>query len=81
MTSVNRLATFDRGDLNAGKDAISGTPASEEDWGLDMTGNWSDFTQKTSGSTDLDQDRTHNDVNEITGDLRDDGHGLDRSGA
>ena len=63
---VNRLATFDRGDLNVGKDAISGTPVKEEDWGLDMTGNWSDFLQKTSGSTDLDQDRTHNTVNEIT---------------
>jgi len=63
---VNRLATYDRGDLNAGKTAISGTAANEEDWGLDMTGNWSDFTQKTSGTTDLDQDRTHNEVNEIT---------------
>ena len=65
--AVNRLATFDRGDLNVGKTAISGTPVREEDWGLDMTGNWSDFLQKTSGSTDLDQDRTHNGVNEITG--------------
>ena len=64
---VNRLTVFDRGDLNANKDAISGTPAKEEDWGLDMTGNWTDFMQKTSGSTDLNQDRTHNPVNEITG--------------
>ncbi|MBM4092022.1 MAG: RHS repeat-associated core domain-containing protein, partial [Planctomycetes bacterium] len=64
---VNRLATFDRGDLNANKDAISGTPVKEEDWGLDMTGNWTDFLQKTSGTTDLNQDRAHNPVNEITG--------------
>ncbi|MBM4094182.1 MAG: RHS repeat-associated core domain-containing protein, partial [Planctomycetes bacterium] len=64
---VNRLATFDRGDLNANKDAISGTPVKEEDWGLDMTGNWTDFLQKTSGTTDLNQDRSHNPVNEITG--------------
>ena len=64
---VNRLTVFDRGDLNANKDAITGTPVKEEDWGLDMTGNWSDFLQKTSGSTDLNQDRTHNPVNEITG--------------
>ena len=63
---LNRLATFDRGDLNANKDAITGTAAKEEDWSLDMTGNWTDFVQKTSGSTDLDQDRTQNDVNEIT---------------
>jgi len=64
---VNRLATFDRGDLNVNKDAISGTPVKEEDWGLDMTGNWTDFLQKTSGTTDLNQDRAHNPVNEITG--------------
>ena len=63
---MNRLAAFDRGDLNAGKTAISGTPVREEDWSLDMTGNWSGFVQKTSGTTDLDQDRTHNGVNEIT---------------
>ena len=35
---VHRRATFDRGDLNVGKTAISGTPVKEEDWGLDMTG-------------------------------------------
>ena len=78
---VNRLATFDRGDLNVGKTAICGTPVREEDWGLDMTGNWSDFLQKTSGSTDLDQDRTHNEVNEITGITETRRHGLGRSGA
>ena len=63
---VNRLETFDRGDLNAGKTAISGTPVREEDWNLDMTGNWAGYLQKTSGTTDLDQDRSHNEVNEIT---------------
>jgi RHS repeat-associated protein len=63
---VNRLVNLDRGDLNVGKTAISGMPVREEDWNLDMTGNWSGYVQKTSGSTDLDQDRTHNDVNEIT---------------
>jgi len=45
---VNRLKYFDRGDLNEGKTAISGTPVREEDWGLDMTGNWKDYIQKTS---------------------------------
>jgi RHS repeat-associated protein len=63
---VQRLATMDRGDLNANKDAISGTPGKEEDWTLDMTGNWSAWLQKTSGSTALNQTRTHNPVNEIT---------------
>jgi len=56
----------DRGDLNVNKHAISGTPAWEEDWSLDMTGNWTDYVQKTSGSTDLDQDRAHDEANEIT---------------
>jgi hypothetical protein len=53
---VNRLINYDRGNLNVGKDAISGTAASEEDWELDMTGNWDDFVQTSSGSTDLDQE-------------------------
>ncbi len=61
-----QLKTFDRGDLNAGKTAISGTPGREEDFGLDPTGNWSGYIQKTSGGTDLDQSRTHNKVNETT---------------
>jgi len=64
--SAGRRAPGDRGDLNANRHAISGTPVREEDWGLDPTGNWSDYAEKTSGSTDLDQDRTHNKVNEVT---------------
>jgi RHS repeat-associated protein len=64
--AINRLIAFDRGDLNAGKTAISGTPVREEDWALDSTGNWPGYVQKTSGTTDLDQSRTHNKVNEIT---------------
>ena len=63
---VNQLKIFDRGDLNAQKTAISGTPVREEEWTLDMTGNWSGYVQKTSGTTDLDQARVHNDVNEVT---------------
>ncbi len=63
---VDRLIAFQRGDLNANKDGISGTPVREEDWSLDMTGNWPGYVQKTSGSTGLDQGRTHNPVNEIT---------------
>jgi hypothetical protein len=38
---------------------------SEEDFDLDPTGNWSGYVQKTSGTTVLDQARTHNHVNEI----------------
>ena len=61
-----QLKNFDRGDLNAGKTAISGTPAREQDFTLDATGNWADFLIKTAGSTDLSQSRTHNEVNELT---------------
>ncbi len=63
---VNRLVAFQRGELNATKDGITGTPVKAEEWGLDTTGNWDAFLQKTSGTTDLDQARTHNPVNEIT---------------
>jgi hypothetical protein len=61
-----QLANFDRGDLNGGKTAISGTPAREKDFGIDPTGNWTDYVQKTTGNIDLDQDRTHDKANEIT---------------
>ena len=63
---VNRLTISQRGDLNVGKTAISGTPAREEDFTLDATGNWSAYVQKTSGSTVLNQSRGHNAVNEVT---------------
>ena len=36
------------------------------DFTLDKVGNWTDYVIKTSGSTDLDQDRTHNKANEIS---------------
>jgi hypothetical protein len=45
---VDRLIAFQRGDLNGNKDAITGTAARQENWSLDMTGNWPGFVQKTS---------------------------------
>lgn len=45
---------------------ISGTPVRELDWTLDATGNWPAYLTKTSGTTDLNQTRTANTVNEIT---------------
>jgi len=61
-----QLKNFDRGDLNEGKTAISGTLVREEDFTLDPTGNWSGYVQKTSGTTQLNQSWTHNPVNEVT---------------
>ena len=63
---MHRLNCFDRGTLNAGKTAITGAPAREEDWSLDPLGNWKNYVQKTSGATDLNQTRSANLVNEIT---------------
>ncbi|MCA9163688.1 MAG: hypothetical protein KDA62_11935 [Planctomycetales bacterium] len=62
---LHRLKTFDRGELNSAKTAITGTPAKEEDWTLDALGNWSGYIQMTAGTTDLNQQRSANAVNEI----------------
>ncbi len=56
-----RLTQYDRGELHGGSIV---SPTLTQDWTLDATGNWTDFIQ---GVTDaLNQDRTHNQVNEIT---------------
>ena len=57
-----------RGILNSSTPptGITGTPAREMDYTLDITGNWTNYLTKTSGTTDLDQTRTSNAVNEIT---------------
>ena len=60
---LNRLEDFDRGKLNTGNDAITGTTIGQ-DWTLDQTGNWSNFNQTVQDA--LTQTRTHNKVNEIT---------------
>jgi hypothetical protein len=64
-----QLTSMQRGDLNAAKDGLtSNTKTFAEDWSLDMTGNWSTYKQDDDGdgTWELDQDRTHNGVNEIT---------------
>ena len=64
---LDRLTDADRGDLNAGKTAIS-TLAFAHEWGLDPLGNWSAFKEDADGNAtwDLNQSREHNKVNEIT---------------
>jgi len=65
--TLHRLTSFKRGDLNANKDAITGTPAREQDWTLEVIGNWDAIVSKLSGNPDSPYDtRTHNTVNEIT---------------
>ena len=66
---IHRLKDMQRGTLNAGKTAITGgTSTFAECWGLDTTGNWSNYRQDDTGdgSWDLIQNRANNTVNEIT---------------
>jgi RHS repeat-associated protein len=66
---IHRLKDMQRGTLNAGKTAITGgTSTFAECWGLDTTGNWSNYRQDDNGdsSWDLIQNRANNTVNEIT---------------
>jgi len=62
---LNRLTSFDRGELNVGNTGLTGSPTLTQDWTLDGTGNWSGFSQTVQSP--LTQTRTHNPVNEITG--------------
>jgi YD repeat-containing protein len=61
--NLNRLTQMQRGTLSGG--IITGTPVREMDYTLDPTGNWAAYLTKTSGTTDLNQTRSHNMVNEI----------------
>ncbi len=61
-----QVAELNRGTLNTGKTAISGTPSWTEDFTYDPIGNWDNYLTKVSGVTDLDQSRTHNTANQTT---------------
>ncbi len=65
---LNRLVEFHRGTLDNDKDGIASDDSGAQLWSLDALGNWSEFKDDATdgGTWDLDQDRTHNKVNEIT---------------
>jgi YD repeat-containing protein len=69
---LNRLTDYDRGDLNGTFSAIS-TLAFAQEWDLKALGNWTAFKENANGdgdftdAGDLNQTRTHNAANEITG--------------
>ena len=77
--TLNRLTNVKRGDLNGTQEGITGsTEQFAQDWGLDAVGNWDTFKQDDdgnggTGNWELEQTRTHNDVNEIDND-NDDGN-------
>ncbi len=61
---LNRLTQFEMGQLNGGGTSIS-SPQLTQDWVLDETGNYVESNQDIVEV--LEQTRTHNQVNEITG--------------
>ena len=67
--NLYQLKTLKRGNLNAGKTDISGTPVWQEDWNYDPTSNWrgttSAYVTKVNGTTTLNQNRTHDKANEL----------------
>ena len=65
VDNLNRLRDMKRGTLN-GSHVIPGTPPRQLAWTLDPTGNWTVYSERTSGSTTLLQTRTASEVNEIT---------------
>ncbi|MFO1458227.1 MAG: RHS repeat-associated core domain-containing protein [Verrucomicrobiota bacterium] len=69
--NVNQITSLKRGDLNGGRTDIAGTPAWQENFTLDPTGNWhggsSGYINRTNGVVGLDQNRSNNKVNEVTG--------------
>jgi len=65
---LDRLAGMDRGTLNEeDKTEIEGTPARKETWDLNQTGNWAGYDVTENGAPVLNQTRTNNKANEITG--------------
>jgi len=61
-----QLTEFARGNLNINRTAISAIPANEQTFSFDPSGNWESFTDADDGAIDLDQDRIHNQDNQIT---------------
>lgn len=66
--SLPRLVDMSRGDLTSENQSITNLSLAQK-WGLDATGNWSDFvnTDVTTPANNLDQQRTANLANEISG--------------
>ncbi len=63
---LDQVGTGKQGDLNAGRTDITGTPAFQETWTLESHGNTRQLVQTTSGTTTLNQTRTHTKANEVT---------------
>ncbi len=65
IDGLDRVSTEKRGNLNAGRTDITGTPVFQEAFTLEATGNWRALVQTTSGTQTLNQTRAHNAANEV----------------
>ena len=65
---LSRLTDSRRGRLNPTRDGLT-TVRRRQDWALDATGNWNGFREDADGdgTWELDQSRTANAANELTG--------------
>lgn len=67
--NINQLVQRQRGTLNSGRTAITGTPDGQEDFTYDPSGNWrgvtSGYVVRANGVVTLDQNRVTNKANEI----------------
>jgi RHS repeat-associated protein len=54
-----------RGLLNVNLSAVGGTPAQQENFTYDETGNWINYQQQNGGSLGIDENRTNNRSNQI----------------
>ena len=78
---LHRLSDTDQGTASNSTGQVS-TQKFEQQWKLDQLGNWEEFDQDDDGdgTWELEQSRSHNDVNEITAaDLQSGGAGSDWS--
>jgi len=64
---LNQVKKFHRG-LLVNENTVIESPGLQQGWQFDATGNWKNFTQfdPTDAANTLDQQRSHNRVNEIT---------------
>jgi RHS repeat-associated protein len=71
LYQIKSLARGTNFTVDSGQRTGISSPVWEEDWNYDPTGNWrgssTAYLTKVSGSPTLDQNRSHNKANEITG--------------
>ncbi len=65
--NLNRLVNFQVGTLNSNNPPTITSPATANGYGLDFLGNWANFSVSAGGNAFLNQSRTVNSANEITG--------------